>query len=92
MMTEHVQQAIRPLQEIERWQTALRLTRHDRQLMMNNPVVYNLATYMVQFMGEYGTHIVSAAFRAACAMYSDWERQKVWEEANDAYADTPEGK
>ena len=81
-MSEYTQQAIRPIQELERWQSAILLSTHDRRLMMNDPLIYTLANHMVRFMDEYGTHTVATAFRAACAMLSNWKRNDLYDDVS----------
>lgn len=51
--------------KITKLSTARRLTEHDRRLVLNDAIVYNMASTLAKAMQEYGVPKIAAAFRAA---------------------------
>ena len=45
--------------------TARQLTEHDRRLVLNDNVAYNMASALAKAMQEYGVPKIAAAFRVA---------------------------
>lgn len=49
---------------------AMYLTEHDRHLVLNDAVAYNLASALAKAMQEHGVPKIAAAFRAALVWQS----------------------
>ena len=58
------------LKKLNKRSSARRLTEHDRRLVLNDAVAYNLASALAKAMQEYGVPKVAAAFRAALVWQS----------------------
>lgn len=59
------------LDEVTRLSTARQLTEHDRRLVLNDAVVYNMASVIAKAMQEYGVPKIAAAFRAALIFHAN---------------------